>query len=228
MFTRPVLFFGVLLAAVVVPYVLLNDQLATTARSQWNRLAKSVNPGSKESPENPAQSLVNAVTSSVTGPPIEQALRFEISPQWVASQWPRVSTIAGDTDQLGLRVAWVSGTRADDVAGSLTYYFDRHHQLQRITFTGLTAEPRRLLASVVGPFGLKSQPTTHAAHYLAGDPQKPTSEVIVRHLPVLTSTNAAPRAEISLDLGRGNQRTAEVRPNHEPEVKLLPQGYRRW
>ena len=46
---------------------------------------------------------------------------------------------------------------------SNTYYFDQHHQLQRITFTGLTAEPRRLLAAVVTPNGLKSQPTTQAA-----------------------------------------------------------------
>jgi hypothetical protein len=149
----------------------------------------------------------------MTGPAIEQALRFDLSPQWVASQWPRVMTVAGDVDELGMRVAWVSGTRPDDVAGSLTYYFDRHHQLQRLTFTGLTAEPRRVLAAVVGPYGLKSQPT---------------SEVIVRHLPVLTSGGAGPRAEISLDLSRGNVREATAESERDPEPKMLPAGYRRW
>ena len=38
MFSRPVLFVGVLIAAVAVPYVLLDKNLANTARGQWNRL----------------------------------------------------------------------------------------------------------------------------------------------------------------------------------------------
>src|SRR5204862_1183718 len=104
-------------------------------------------------------------------------------------------TVAGDPKQLGMRVALVSGTRPDDVAGSMTYYFDEYHRLQRITFTGLTQDARRLLAAVVTPNGLKSQPTTHAAHYIAGDPQKPTSEVIVRHMPTLVSNSAHARVE---------------------------------
>lgn len=234
MFTRPMLFCGVLVASVVVPYVLVNDQLAGTARAQWQRLVGTVRPAEKDAAENPLAKLAGAALASAAGPPIEQALRFDLSPQWVASQWPRVMTVAGGVDELGMRVAWVSGTRGDDVAGSLTYYFDRHHQLARITFAGLTADPKRLMAAVVGPYGLKSQPTTQAAHYVAGDPQQPTSEVIVRHLPVLTSAGAGPRAEISLNLSRGNARTAlapseQPEPREqEPELKLLPPGYRRW
>ena len=38
MFGRPVLFAGVLLAAAVVPYVLLDENLSKTARGHWNRL----------------------------------------------------------------------------------------------------------------------------------------------------------------------------------------------
>jgi hypothetical protein len=229
MFTRPLLLVGVLAACVVVPYVAMNEQLAQTARGQWNRLTGA----RRQSDEEPshATSPIAPSGAAAVGPPIEEALRFDLTPQWVASRWPRVSTVVGDADELGMRVAWASGIGVDDVAGSLTYYFDRHHQLQRITFTGLTSEPRRLMAAVVEPYGLKSQPTTHAAHYLSGKPEDPTSEIIVRHLPVLTSSQASPRAEISLELGRGDAAVAtspSSPPQRTREVVPLPTSYRRW
>jgi hypothetical protein len=224
MFTRPMLFLGVLAASIVVPYIALNEQLAETARGQWKRLTGGGHPADEDlgDTDRPLASI------AAVGPPIEQALRFDLTPQWVATHWPHVTTIVGDAEELGMRVAWVSGTRPDDVAGSLTYYFDKHHQLVRITFTGLTAEPRRLLAAVVGPYGLKSQPTTNAAHYLSGEANDPTSEVIVNHLPVLVSSEAAPRAEISLVLGRRDARGGEHPRDRDPEKKLLPSAYRRW
>jgi hypothetical protein len=233
MLNRPMLFFGVLLAAVVVPYVLLDEKLAQTARSQWGRLAGS---GSKEA-DDPLHTLQKAAASAVTnmyGPnstapvPMEQAFRFDLTPQWVASRWPRVSTVLGDMQQLGMRVALVSGTRSDDVAGSLTYYFDQHHQLQRITFTGLTADPRRLLATVVTPNGLKSQPTTSAARYIAGDPARPSSEVTVRFLPVIVANTERSQAEVAIDLRRADVLGWQAKAQQEPEPALLPTSYRRW
>ena len=240
MFSRPMLFFGVLLAAVVVPYVLLDEHLAQTARGTWSRLLGKV----EEEKEDLLDRLNNAHYSPASGTAIgspvvtiEQAFRFDLSPQWVSSRWPRVSTVLGEPEQLGMRVALVSGTRPDDVAGSLTYYFDQHHQLQRITFTGQTRDPRRLLASIVTPYGLKSQPTTDAAYYIAGDPEHPTSEVIVEHLPVLTSDPDAPRADITVDLRRSDIRAprSTVRapsnrkiPSFDPDAKILPTDYRRW
>jgi hypothetical protein len=220
------LFLGVLVASVAVPYVLLSDQLASTARGQWHRL---FGPASDEADE--AESDLAAAGGPelprLPGATIEQAFRFDITPQWVASRWPRVSTVLGEPEHLGMRVAWVSGTRGDDVAGSLTYYFDQHHQLQRITFTGLTIDPRRLLACVVTQYGLKSQPTTDAAHYIAGDPDDPTSEVVVHHLPVLTAQPDEPRAEVWVELRRPTGRATGKR-SRDPDGKLLPSTYRRW
>jgi hypothetical protein len=229
MFKRSLLFFGVLVAAVAVPYVFLDGQLAQTARGQWDRLVGKAEKGKKDLLASlPAAAGGHAAPSpSPASPTIEQAFRFDLSPQWVSSRWPRVSTVAGDPKQLGMRVALVTGTRPDDVAGSLTYYFDEHHQLQRLTFTGLTGDPRRLLTAVVTPHGLKSQPTTGAAHYIAGDPKHPTSEVIVRHLPVVANSQPA-RMEASVDLHRSDVMTWREKAEREPEVKLLPTTYRRW
>src|SRR5262249_24941689 len=156
MFARPILFLGVLAACVAVPYVLLDEHLAQSVRGQWNRLAGS-DPPQNEDPVAAALTTVHAVAAPKVPPTtIEQAFRFDITPPGVASRWPKASTVAGDPKQLGMRVALVTGTQPADVAGSLTYFFDEHHQLQRITFTGLTADPRRLLATVVTPNGLKS------------------------------------------------------------------------
>lgn len=233
MFSRPMLFLGVLVAAVVVPYVLLDEHLAQSVRGGWNRIV-----GKMEEEKDDLLDRFNSAHyapvsgTHIVGPPvtIEQAFRFDLTPHWVSSRWPRVSTVLGEPEQLGMRVALVSGTQPDDVAGSLTYYFDQHHQLQRITFEGLTRDPRRLLAAVVTPYSLKSQPTTDAAYYIAGDPDNPTSEVIVSHMPVLTADPESARAEITVDLRRRDVRSQRGRTaaSDEPDIKLIPQHYRRW
>jgi hypothetical protein len=227
MFLRPVVFGGALLAAVAVPYLALNEHLTGAVATQWNRLQGRSNPqvDSIGVPNAPA----TAGSSPATSPPvpIEQAFRFDATPQWVAGRWPRVSTVLGQPKQLGMRVALVTGTRDDDIAGSLTYYFDEHHQLQRITFAGLTSDPRRLLAILVPAGSLQSQPTTSVVHYIAGDPKRPTSQVIARHLPVVANGAPGPRVEVAVDLARadfggGPAATSPV------DGRVLPSSYRRW
>jgi hypothetical protein len=228
MSSRPLLFVGVLAAAVAVPYVLLDEQLGQTARNQWNRLwGKSGKPGTDMLAGSTRLTAGSAAAAPLPGAGIEEIFRFDIRPHWVASRWPRVSTIAGDGKQLGMRVAVVTGTQPDDVAGSLTYYFDDHHQLQRITFTGLTGDARRLLAAVVTPHGLKSQPTTEAAYYLAGDPKKPTSQVTVRHLPIIRADDRV-RQEVAVDLRRQDAVERKEIATQDVEPSLLPSAFRRW
>ncbi len=230
MFTRPLLFVGVLLAAVIVPYVVLDEQLGQSVRGGWTRLLGKAEEEKDALLDRFNETGYSPAAMPASGPAvtIEQAFRFDLTPQWVSSHWPRVSTVLGEPEQLGMRVALVSGTQPDDVAGSLTYYFDAHHQLQRITFDGLTRDPRRILAATVTPYKLKSQPTTGAAHYLSGDPREPTSEVVVEHLPVLTADPTAARAEVTVDLRRADARTGRPRRDEDPEPKLLPSMFRRW
>jgi hypothetical protein len=232
MFGRPMLFAGVLLAAAVVPYVLLDENISKTARGQWNRLVGKADEKKgdvlanlKEATEKAQAALAPAAPAPPAA--IEEIFRFDVTPQWVTSRWPRVSTVAGEPKHLGMRVPLVSGTQPHDIAGSLTYYFNEHHQLQRITFTGLTGDPRRLLAATVTPNGLKSQPTTHAAHYTAGNPKQPTSQVTVKHLPVVTA-GARSRAEVAVDLRRGDVATWTEKAAQQSEPSLLPTSYRRW
>jgi len=62
----------------------------------------------------------------------------------------------------------------------------------------------------VTPNGLKSQPTTSAAHYVAADAQPGSggsSEVIVRHPRVTNASAQLARAEVSIDLRRADVMT---------------------
>ena len=236
MFSRPMLLLGILVASVVVPYVLLDKNLSQTAQAQFNRL---VGKGESADPANTleglklpwgegqaAASATPAATSAAKLPPValEEAFRFDATPLWVTSRWPRVSTVTGEPNQLGMRVALATGTRPDDVAGSLTYYFDDHHQLQRITFYGVTGDEQRLLAFLVNTYKLKTAATTGVARYVAGPLDKPTSLVTVRLMPVVQADAQLARAEVSVDLTRGDV----VNTSPTRDVAPLPTTYRRW
>jgi hypothetical protein len=229
---------GVLVASVVVPYVLLDKNLSQTARTQLNRLlgkseaASGDNPlADLKLPFAPAQGEIAAspAAASAAAPlpvTLEEAFRFDVTPQWVTARWPRVSTLLGEPEQLGMRVALASGTRPDDVAGSLTYYFDEHHQLQRITFYGLTGNEQRLLGFLVHNYRLKSAPTTGVARYIAGPADKPTSSVTVRHLPVVRADAAHAQVELAVDLRRSE--TISRGGIVDPAPVALPASYRPW
>ncbi len=233
MFSRPMLFLGVLIASVAVPYILLDENLAASVRGQWERLVGRASEEKDDlldsfSSTGAASPYFAATPASPQPTTIEQIFRFDITPRWALARWPRASTVAGEPEQLGMRMAVVTGTGPDDVAGSLTYYFDPHHRVQRITFTGLTRDPRRLLTAVVTPYALKSQPTTEAAYYIAGDAREPTSEVTVSHPSLFDPSASTPLTEVSVDLSRGNLITSRDKRRSDPDVKLLPSTYRRW
>src|SRR4051812_35453493 len=119
MFRRPLVFVGILVAAVAVPYVLLNKKLSESAGKTWTGLV-----GKAEKKEDDLLSAIRLTAAATPSPSaaattavtIEQAFRFDVSPDWIAAHWPRVSTAVGDPKQLGMRVALITGTRPDDVA----------------------------------------------------------------------------------------------------------------
>ncbi len=76
---------------------------------------------------------------------MSEAFRWETTPTiGVAALAAGCRRIAGE-DLHGMRVALISGLRMDDVAGSLTYYFNASQKCARITFTGTTGDPSRIV-----------------------------------------------------------------------------------
>ena len=91
---------------------------------------------------------------------LAECLWFGITPNDVMARWPRVASRMSATDLQGYRVPLVSGTRPDDLAGALTYFFDGKQQLRRITLRAQTADTSKIVAVLQSMHGFQYQPTT--------------------------------------------------------------------
>jgi hypothetical protein len=131
-----------------------------------------------------------------------EVLRFDISPPWVTGRWPRVTTVLAEQGLEGLRVPLVTGMNVDDLAGSLTYYFDRYHRVQRLAFDGYTGDERRLLSLIVQHYGLQPEPTLDAAMYVARWNGKPSSVVRISRAPIITHDSPHSQLHVMLELNR--------------------------
>ena len=84
---------------------------------------------------------------------LAEALRFDVSPAWVMERWPWVSAGLSQLPLAGYRVPLLSGAAEDDLAGSLTYYFNARQQVARITFQGTTGDARKLIRLLIARYG---------------------------------------------------------------------------
>lgn len=149
--------FAMLLAgAIGTPYLVSSgvDNLTRSDSAQQEGAAASalapssthLTPGSAPSAATAVADLPVLSDSGVPAIGMEEAFRFDLTTPWVLGHWPRVSAGLADVDLQGYRAPLVTGTQPDDLAGSLTYYFNKRQRLQRITFFGTTGDTRRLVA----------------------------------------------------------------------------------
>ena len=210
----------VLGASVGIPYAWFNDGVAPTMK---NKVREWIS-GAKQTDSSFDQSLLTDTTrnsfrqetlpginfatpemdSELAGGvgDLSQVLQFNITPSWIMERWSRVSTVHTETGLEGFRVALVTGTKLEDVTGSLTYYFDAQQQLRRITLKGLTGDDRQLVHHVSQQFNLRSEPALGAGTHVARWNGKPTSLLRITHAPVLRSKRPHERLEIMLELNR--------------------------
>ncbi len=137
---------------------------------------------------------------------MREVFRFDITPAWVTSRWARVSTVRADATLSGLRVPLVTGTGIDDLAGSLTYYFDDEHQVQRITFQGTTGDARRLVAHLTQYFRFEPKPTLDAGLYVRSWNGRPTDGLRISYAPVILANEARAQLDVMLELNRPGSR----------------------
>lgn len=107
--------------------------------------------------EDSGPSLVGAPVSD-----LREVMRFDISPDWVIQRFARVSTALSDLRLQTLRVPIVTGTRVDDLAGTLTYYFDGGGKLQRVSLHAFTGDPNRLIGAMTQHYGLNRESSLEA------------------------------------------------------------------
>ena len=133
-----------------------------------------------------------------------EVLRFDITPQWVPQRFARVSTVLADMSLDGLRVPIVTGTSVGDVAGTLTYYFDRYQQLQRLNIHGLTGDPARVVQTLQQYYQLRQEPALGGGLFLIKWNGKPTSVLHIAPAPIIYSTAEHSRYTVFLELNQPN------------------------
>lgn len=217
MFERRTLYAGVLATAIGGPYLYSTQELPEKARGLWASMSSSepashsdlpaIHPLSTGNDLAPTTASVAQASSPLplTGKPIEnmgEVFRFDITPEWVMARWPRVTSSLADIELSGLRVPLVTGIKLDDIAGSLTYYFDKQRRVQRITFVGTTGDAHRLASLVKQHFDLKPQPTLGIALYVRQWNRTPVSALRITASPVVRADQPHTRLNIMLELNR--------------------------
>jgi hypothetical protein len=145
----------------------------------------------------------------LAGPAVDQlgeVLRFDVSPAWVSARWARVTTTLADTQFDGLRVPLVSGTSDTDLTGSLTYYFDREQQVQRLTFHGTTGNSARLVQLLTETYQFEREPSLGGEVYTHKWNGRPTSVCRIRTAPVLRADMPNSKLEVLLEINRPGMR----------------------
>jgi hypothetical protein len=134
---------------------------------------------------------------------LHEALTLETTEQFVISRWPRVNTGLMDKDLRGFRVPYLSGSNEDDPAGALTYYFNKKHKCDKLTFSGTVGDPRKLVMYLVKSHGFEPQPSPEAGTHLyqirAG---RMNSELTIKPATVVRSNTPHLRYQVELLISR--------------------------
>ena len=200
------------------PYLLFETEAGKQARSTAQGVFGSGESGTA------AQVHPGWLTSTTAGPPasenllnpnptshnlsqpaihtLKEVLRFDIDPNWVMARFPRVSTVLADMQLDGLRVPLVTGTQPSDLAGTLTYYFDRYKRLQRVQVHGVCGDPNRFVAEFQQMFHMEQQPSLGGGFYVLKWNGRPTSLLQITPAPVIYADSQYSRYNVFVELNQ--------------------------
>ena len=133
---------------------------------------------------------------------LAEVLRFDIPPAWVMQNFPTVNTGVGDMNLDGLRVPLITGTRPDDLVGTLTYYFDRFQRVQRITLHAVTGDPTRIGTEIQRNYHLQQQPALGGGLYTTTWNGSPTSILHITPATVITAEQQNSRFTVFLEINQ--------------------------
>jgi hypothetical protein len=211
--SRPLMVATLLGASVGVPYVMSQTSQGSKAApsSAVSPYAGSPAVPGLLSPQNQFATAKGGSPIAGGAPPIEgvrfhslgEVLRFDVTKEWVYSNWPRKSTGLADPELYGVRVPLVTGIGLSDLAGSLTYSFNRENQVQHISFLGRTADTTQLIQFLTTTYKLERRDALAGEQlYQVGSDDRVQSELRTRPDPVLWSTSPHGSFAVALELER--------------------------
>lgn len=135
---------------------------------------------------------------------LRDVMRFDITPNWVLQRFSRVTTVLADTRLEGMRVPIVTGTKPDDIAGTLSYYFDGNGSLQRVTLHGFTGDPQRLVSVMKTHYEMNREPSLEAGVFTKRWNGEPVHFLRMTHAPIVYSDAIHQKYTLFLELNQPN------------------------
>ncbi len=180
--------------------------VAATNRSQLSPGALDRDPSAslgvgRGTPGNNGPTLVGQPVSD-----LREVLRFDISPQWVTERFSRVTTVLADLQLDGLRVPMVTGTGPDDLAGSISYYFDQSARLQRVMLHGFTGDPNSVVETMTQHYGLQREAALEAGVYTRRWNGQPVHFLRISRAPIVYSDAVHHKFTVFLELNQPDLR----------------------
>ncbi len=166
---------------------------------------------------NPA--ALSASATQLVGRPVadlREVIRFDISPDWVTANFSRVSTVLAELQLDGLRVPLVTGTQPEDLAGSITYYFDPSGRLQRVMLHGFTGDVSKIVTTMTQHYGLQSEPTLEAGVFTRRWNGKPVHFLRITRAPIVYSDALHHKFTVFLELNQ-----PDLRHGISPEAERI-------
>ncbi len=244
MFGRRMRFMTMIAFAAGIPYAWFSENFGASVQSGWQSLSRATTSWSSSSSSSSrwegttwpasfgtssrrsADRDPNAPAAAVSIHQWAEVLRFDVTPRWVTDHWERISTIRAERDLVGMRVPLVTGTKVDDFAGSLTYYFDPNQRLHRLTLHGQTGDDRLLVEHASQKFGLRPEPHLGAGMYLLRWNGKPMNVMRVSHAPVIRADEPHTKFIVEMEI---NNVSGGYGVSPEFAELLIPdQHVRRW
>lgn len=133
---------------------------------------------------------------------LADVLRFDITPDWVLARFPRVSTVLSDMQMDGMRAPLITGSTPSDLAGTVTYYFDRYKQLKRITVHAAAGDPTRFVAELQRSYRMSQEPALGGSLYTIKWNGTPTSLLHVSPASVVHNDLPYGRFNLFLELNQ--------------------------
>lgn len=198
-----------LAGAVGAPY-LVSTGVGKLTSTESDTAHASLAPNAAVHPADAALSAANAPESAGSPAPtvaMEEVFRFDHTTGWVLAHWPRVSAGLAELDMQGYRVPLVTGGQPDDLAGSLTYYFNKRQRVQRITFFGSTGDARRLVSLLALRHGFVREIGADPSLFLYRVRQyrKVISELRIKPSSVVRSDSPHARFDVALLIERPDE-----------------------
>jgi len=201
-----------LAGAIGAPYLVSNgvkkltstDSDAATGEPVASATVSSSGGAAPRNPEADASGSPADASAKAPVMAMEEVFRLDRTTGWVLGYWPRVSAGLAELDTQGYRVPLVTGGQPDDLAGSLTYYFNKRQRVQRITFFGTTGDARRLVSLLALRHGFVRELAADPSLFLyrVRENRRVISELRIKPSSIVRSDSPFTRFDVALLIER--------------------------